>query len=149
MTKLKASIWLLFLIVVAAPIGYVGYLNQSYFLDTNSLILVLEKPVSIDYSSPEISNMAYWVGCIILTWLVVSIVRLPKYFRNRKTIKLLEEQIANQKIEIAQLSNAQTATPVDQLLPTDQAEATEEAIDENSEAAAKEAEAEVSEKPAQ
>ena len=74
---------------------------------------------------------------------------MPKCFRNRKTIKLLEEQIANQKIEIAQLSNAQTATPVDQLLPTDQAAATEEAIDENSEAAAKEAEAEVSEKPAQ
>jgi hypothetical protein len=149
MTKLKASIWLLLLIVAGTPIGYVGYLNQSYFLDTNSLILVLEKPVSIDYSSPEITNMAYWAGCIILTWLIISIVRLPKYFKNRKRIKLLEEQIASQKVEIAHLSNAQTDTPVNQSSVAEQTETTEEPIDEVTEATEGQEDTKTPDKPAQ
>ena len=128
MTKLKASLWLLFLILVAAPTAYTGYLNQDYFLQTNSLSLLLEKPVSIDYSTPEITNLGYWVGCIVLTWLIVSIVRLPKFFRTRKTIKLLEEQVASQKLEIAQLLEGQKTAPTEQPSTEDQTQSEDTAI---------------------
>ena len=107
MAKLKISLRLLFLILIVTPIGYIGYLNQSYFLQTSSLILLLEKPINIDYTSPEITNVGYWLGCIFATWLVISIVRLPKYFRTRKIINLLEEQVSVQKIEIERLLDSQ------------------------------------------
>jgi|TARA_B110000259_G_scaffold181818_1_gene224504 hypothetical protein len=107
MTKLKVSLWLLFFILVGTPIGYIGYLNLSYFLQASSLKLLLEKPINIDYTSPEITNVGYWVGCIFLTWLVMNIVRLPKYFKTRKKINLLEEQISIQKVEIERLLGSQ------------------------------------------
>ncbi len=139
MTKLKASLWLLFLILVAAPIAYTGYLNQDYFLQTNSLSLLLEKPVSIDYSTPEITNLGYWVGCIVLTWLIVSIVRLPKFFRTRKTIKLLEEQVASQKLEIAQLLEGQKTAPTEQPSTEDQTQPEDTAISNEAAVAAEKA----------
>ena len=115
MTKFKASLWLLFFLLVSTPIGYIGYLNQSYFLQANSLSMVLEKPFIIDYSTPEITNIAYWVGCIVLTWLIISIVRLPKYFRTRKKIKLLEDQIASQNLEIVALLESQKNATTERL----------------------------------
>tara|TARA_B100000780_G_scaffold32093_1_gene20271 strand:- start:8182 stop:8613 length:432 start_codon:yes stop_codon:yes gene_type:complete len=114
MTKLKISLQLLFLILVVTPIGCIGYLNQSYFLQTSSLKLLVEKPINIDYTSPEITNVGYWVGCIFLTWLLINIVRLPKYFRIRKKINLLEEQISVQKIEIGRLLDGQKVPSPDE-----------------------------------
>ena len=115
MTKFKASLWLLFFLLVSTPIGYIGYLNQSYFLQANSLSMVLEKPFIIDYSTPEITNIAYWVGCIVLTWLIISFVRLPKYFRTRKEIKLLEDQIDSQNLEIVALLESQKNATTERL----------------------------------
>ena len=114
MTKLKISLWLILLILVGTPVGYIGYLNQSYFLQTSSLAFLVETPININYNSPEITNAVYWLGCIIATWLVISIVRLPKYFRIRKKINLLEEQVSNQKIDIAQLLDSQNSTSSEQ-----------------------------------
>ena len=126
MTKLKISLWMLFAILVGAPIGYIGYLNHSYFLQASSLTLVLEKPININYASPEITNIGYWVGCIIVTWLVISIIRLPKYFRTKKIINLLQEQVADQKIEIAQLLAKQNSASLAQPEMEDTAEHNEE-----------------------
>ena len=114
MTKLKISLWLILLILVGTPVGYIGYLNQSYFMQTSSLTFLVETPININYNSPEITNAVYWLGCIIVTWLVISILRLPKYFRIRKKINLLEEQVSNQKIDIAQLLDSQNSTSSEQ-----------------------------------
>ena len=129
MTKFKASLWLLFFLLVSTPIGYIGYLNQSYFLQANSLSMVLEKPFIIDYSTPEITNIAYWVGCIVLTWLIMSIVRLPKYFRTRKKIKLLEDQIDSQNLEIVALLESQKNATNDRLSAEDQTDSEETSSD--------------------
>ena len=129
MTKFKASLWLLFFLLVSTPIGYIGYLNQSYFLQANSLSMSLEKPFIIDYSTPEISNAAYWVGCIVLTWLIMSIVRLPKYFRTRKKIKLLEDQIDSQNLEIVALLESQKNATTDRLSAEDQTDSEETSSD--------------------
>ena len=129
MTKFKASLWLLFFLLVSTPIGYIGYLNQSYFLQANSLSMVLEKPFIIDYSTPEITNVAYWVGCIVLTWLIMSIVRLPKYFRTRKKIKLLEDQIDSQNLEIVALLESQKNATTDRLSAEDQTDSEETSSD--------------------
>ena len=129
MTKFKASLWLLFFLLVSTPIGYIGYLNQSYFLQANSLSMVLEKPFIIDYSTPEITNIAYWVGCIVLTWLIMSIVRLPKYFRTRKKIKLLEDQIDSQNLEIVALLESQKNATTDRLSAEDQTDSEETSSD--------------------
>jgi hypothetical protein len=129
MTKFKASLWLLFFLLVSTPIGYIGYLNQSYFLQANSLSMVLEKPFIIDYSTPEITNIAYWVGCIVLTWLIISIVRLPKYFRTRKKIKLLEDQIDSQNLEIVALLESQKNATTDRLSAENQTDSEETSSD--------------------
>jgi hypothetical protein len=129
MTKFKASLWLLFFLLVSTPIGYIGYLNQSYFLQANSLSMSLEKPFIIDYSTPEITNVAYWVGCIVLTWLIMSIVRLPKYFRTRKKIKLLEDQIDSQNLEIVALLESQKNATTDRLSAEDQTDSEETSSD--------------------
>ena len=129
MTKFKASLWLLFFLLVSTPIGYIGYLNQSYFLQANSLSMVLEKPFIIDYSTPEISNAAYWVGCIVLTWLIISIVRLPKYFRTRKKIKLLEDQIASQNLEIVDFLESQKNAMTERLPAENQTDYEERSSD--------------------
>ena len=129
MTKFKASLWLLFFLLVSTPIGYIGYLNQSYFLQANSLSMVLEKPFIIDYSTPEITNIAYWVGCIVLTWLIISIVRLPKYFRTRKKIKLLEDQIASQNLEIVALLESQKNATTERLSVENQTDYEERSSD--------------------
>ena len=129
MTKFKASLWLLFFLLVSTPIGYIGYLNQSYFLQANSLSMVLEKPFIIDYSTPEITNVAYWVGCIVLTWLIMSIVRLPKYFRTRKKIKLLEDQIDSQNLEIVALLESQKNATTDRLSAENQTDSEETSSD--------------------
>ena len=130
MTKLKASLWLLLFLLVCTPIGYVGYLNQSYFLQANSLSMVLQKPFIIDYSTPKITNIAYWVGCIVLTWLIMSIVRLPKYFRTRKKIKLLEDQVASQNVEIMQLLESHKNAMAEQSSAEDQTDYEERSSDE-------------------
>ena len=114
MTKLKISLWLILLILVGTPVGYIGYLNQSYFMQTSSLTFLVETPININYNSPEITNAVYWLGCIIVTWLIISIVRLPKYFRIRKKINLLEDQVSNQKIDIAQLVDSQNSPSSEQ-----------------------------------
>ena len=114
MTKLKRSLWLILFILVGTPVGYIGHLNQSYFLQTSSLAFVVETPINIDYTSPEITNAVYWLGCILVTWLVISIVRLPKDFKIKKKINLLEEQVSNQKIDIAQLLGSQSSTSSEQ-----------------------------------
>jgi|TARA_B110000503_G_scaffold114214_1_gene171591 hypothetical protein len=129
MTKFKASLWLLFFLLVSTPIGYIGYLNQSYFLQANSLSMVLEKPFIIDYSTPEITNIAYWVGCIVLTWLIISIVRLPKYFRTRKKIKLLEDQIDSQNLEIVALLESQKNATTERLSVENQTDYEERSSD--------------------
>lgn len=129
MTKFKASLWLLFFLLVSTPIGYIGYLNQSYFLQANSLSMVLEKPFIIDYSTPEITNIAYWVGCIVLTWLIISIVRLPKYFRTRKKIKLLEDQIASQNLEIVDFLESQKNAMTERLPAENQTDYEERSSD--------------------
>ena len=129
MTKLKATLWLLSSLLVCTPIGYIGYLNQSYFLQANSLSMSLEKPFIIDYSTPEITNVAYWVGCIVLTWLIMSIVRLPKYFRTRKKIKLLEDQIDSQNLEIVALLESQKNATTDRLSAEDQTDSEETSSD--------------------
>ena len=129
MTKFKASLWLLFFLLVSTPIGYIGYLNQSYFLQANSLSMSLEKPFIIDYSTPEITNVAYWVGCIVLTWLIMSIVRLPKYFRTRKKIKLLEDQIDSQNLEIVALLESQKNATTDRLSAENQTDSEETSSD--------------------
>ena len=129
MTKFKASLWLLFFLLVSTPIGYIGYLNQSYFLQANSLSMSLEKPFIIDYSTPEITNVAYWVGCIVLTWLIMSIVRLPKYFRIRKKIKLLEDQIDSQNLEIVALLESQKNATTDRLSAENQTDSEETSSD--------------------
>ena len=129
MTKFKASLWLLFFLLVSTPIGYIGYLNQSYFLQANSLSMSLEKPFIIDYSTPEITNIAYWVGCIVLTWLIISIVRLPKYFRTRKKIKLLEDQIDSQNLEIVALLESQKNATTDRLSAENQTDSEETSSD--------------------
>ena len=129
MTKFKAPLWLLFFLLVSTPIGYIGYLNQSYFLQANSLSMVLEKPFIIDYSTPEITNIAYWVGCIVLTWLIISIVRLPKYFRTRKKIKLLEDQIASQNLEIVDLLESQKNATTERLSVENQTDYEERSSD--------------------
>ena len=131
MTKFKASLWLLFFLLVSTPIGYIGYLNQSYFLQANSLSMVLEKPFIIDYSTPEITNVAYWVGCIVLTWLIISFVRLPKYFRTRKKIKLLEDQIASQNLEIVDLLESQKNATTERLSAENQTDYEERSSDDN------------------
>ena len=131
MTKLKATLWLLSFLLVCTPIGYIGYLNQSYFLQANSLSMVLEKPFIIDYSTPEITNVAYWVGCIVLTWLIMSIVRLPKYFRTRKKIKLLEDQIDSQNLEIVALLESQKNATTDRLSAENQTDSEETSSDNN------------------
>ena len=125
MTKLKATLWLLSFLLVCTPIGYIGYLNQSYFLQANSLSMSLKKPFIIDYSTPEITNVAYWVGCIVLTWLIMSIVRLPKYFRTRKKIKLLEDQIDSQNLEIVALLESQKNATTDRLSAENQTDSEE------------------------
>ena len=130
MTKLKASLWLLLFLLVCTPIGYVGYLNQSYFLQANSLSMVLQKPFIIDYSTPKITNIAYWVGCIVLTWLTMSIVRLPKYFRTRKKIKLLEDHVASQNVEIMQLLESHKNATAEQSSAEDQTDYEERSSDE-------------------
>jgi hypothetical protein len=129
MTKFKASLWLLFFLLVSTPIGYIGYLNQSYFLQANSLSMVLEKPFIIDYSTPEITNIAYWVGCIVLTWLIISIVRLPKYFRTRKKIKLLEDQIDSQNLEIVDFLESQKNAMTERLPAENQTDYEERSSD--------------------
>ena len=129
MTKFKASLWLLFFLLVSTPIGYIGYLNQSYFLQANSLSMSLEKPFIIDYSTPEITNIAYWVGCIVLTWLIISIVRLPKYFRTRKKIKLLEDQIDSQNLEIVALLESQKNATTERLSVENQTDYEERSSD--------------------
>ena len=129
MTKFKASLWLLFFLLVSTPIGYIGYLNQSYFLQANSLSMSLKKPFIIDYSTPEITNVAYWVGCIVLTWLIMSIVRLPKYFRTRKKIKLLEDQIDSQNLEIVALLESQKNATTDRLSAENQTDSEETSSD--------------------
>ena len=131
MTKLKVSLWLVFFLLVITPIGYIGYHNQSYFLQANSLSMVLQKPFIIDYSTPEITNIAYWVGCIVLTWLIVSIVRLPKYFRTRKKIKLLEDQIASQNLEIVDLLESQKNATTERLSAENQTDYEERSSDDN------------------
>ena len=129
MTKFKASLWLLFFLLVSTPIGYIGYLNQSYFLQANSLSMSLKKPFIIDYSTPEITNIAYWVGCIVLTWLIMSIVRLPKYFRTRKKIKLLEDQIDSQNLEIVALLESQKNATTERLSVENQTDYEERSSD--------------------
>ena len=129
MTKLKATLWLLSFLLVCTPIGYIGYLNQSYFLQANSLSMSLKKPFIIDYSTPEISNAAYWVGCIVLTWLIISIVRLPKYFLTRKKIKLLEDHVASQNIEIMELLESQKHAMTERLSAENQTDYEERSSD--------------------
>lgn len=132
MTKLKISLLILFFLLICTPIGYIGYLNQSYFMQASSLSLILEKPIIIDYSTPEITNAAYWVGCIVLTWLIISIVRLPKYFRTRKKIKLLEEKLASQNLEIVQLLESQKSSHTERPSEVDLTGSEERSSDEKS-----------------
>jgi hypothetical protein len=89
----------------------------------------LEKPFIIDYSTPEITNIAYWVGCIVLTWLIISFVRLPKYFRTRKKIKLLEDQIASQNLEIVDLLESQKNATTERLSVENQTDYEERSSD--------------------
>ena len=92
--------------------------------------MVLQKPFIIDYSTPKITNIAYWVGCIVLTWLIMSIVRLPKYFRTRKKIKLLEDHVASQNVEIMQLLESHKNATAEQSSAEDQTDYEERSSDE-------------------
>ena len=59
----------------------------------------------------------------------MSIVRLPKYFRTRKKIKLLEDQIDSQNLEIVALLESQKNATTDRLSAEDQTDSEETSSD--------------------
>ncbi|MCF8110102.1 MAG: LapA family protein [Desulfobacteraceae bacterium] len=96
MKKLKYALWLVVIGLVALAV----YQNRDFFFESKSLGINLGFD---EYNTPELPAGVYYLAVFLLGLLTSYISALPGKFRARKTIRQLNEKIADSEKKISRL----------------------------------------------
>lgn len=104
MKKVKYVFWLVVLGLVALAV----YQNSEFFIDKRSLGIDL---YFFSYESPKLPTGVYYLAVFLIGMLISYVFTLAQKFRNRKTIRQLNEKVAASEKKIAALESAPAQTP--------------------------------------
>ncbi|MBS3732317.1 MAG: LapA family protein [Desulfobacterales bacterium] len=104
MKKVKYVFWL----VVIGLVGLVVYQNSEFFIVGRSLGIDL---YFFSYDSPELPTGVYYLAVFLIGMLISYFFTLAQKFRDRKTIRQLNEKVAAGEKKIAALESAPGETP--------------------------------------
>ncbi len=112
MKKVKYVFWL----VVIALVALVMYQNSEFFIVKRSLGIDL---YFFSYDSPKLPTGIYYLAVFLIGMLVSYVFTLPRKFRDRKTIRQLNEKVAASEKKIAALESAPDQMPQAQQSPSE------------------------------
>ncbi|MFP4650224.1 MAG: LapA family protein [Desulfobacterales bacterium] len=100
MKKLKYLLWLVVIGLVALAV----YQNQDFFIEQRSFGIDL---YFFEYNAPEMPTGVYYLAVFLIGLLISYFFTLRQKFRSRKTIRQLNEKIADDEKKIASLQAGQ------------------------------------------
>ena len=112
MKKVKYVFWL----VVLALVALVVYQNSEFFIVKRSLGIDL---YFFSYESPKLPTGVYYLAVFLIGMLVSYVFTLAQKFRDRKTIRQLNEKVASGEKQLAAFRSAQAETPQAQQSPSE------------------------------
>ncbi|MCF8036758.1 MAG: LapA family protein [Desulfobacteraceae bacterium] len=112
MKKVKYVFWLVVIGVAALAV----YQNSEFFIVGRSLGIDL---YFFSYDSPKLPTGVYYLAVFLIGMLISYVLTLPRKFRDRKTIRQLNEKVAANEKKIAALESAPGQTPQAQQSPSE------------------------------
>ena len=103
MKKVKYVFWL----VVIALVALVAYQNQDIFMVRQSLRIDLQ---FFKKETPELIAGVYYLAVFLIGMLISYVFTLAQKFRDRKTIRQLNERVAASEKKLAALQSAPAET---------------------------------------
>ena len=112
MKKVKYVFWLVVIGVAALAV----YQNSEFFIVERSLGIDL---YFFSYDSPKLPTGVYYLAVFLIGMLISYVLTLAQKFRDRKTIRQLNEKVAASEKKIAALESAPGQTPQAQQSPSE------------------------------
>lgn len=112
MKKVKYVFWLVVIGLVALAV----YQNSEFFIVKRSLGIDL---YFFSYESPKLPTGVYYLAVFLIGMLLSYVLTLAQKFRDRKTIRQLNEKVAASEKKIAALESAPGQTPQAQQSPSE------------------------------